>query len=246
MAVFLAALAIVDDLGAVLVIALFYAGQISWIALLAAAGILAALILANKMGCNSVPVFLALGVLLWLALLKSGVHATVAGVLLGMTIPVSCKPGKAGQPMLERMEQALQPWVAFAIMPVFALANAGISVNLGSFREAVTNPVSIGIFFGLFLGKQLGIYGAVHLLLRSKIAILSRQITMWQMYGVSVLGGIGFTMSMFTTNLSFGASETLEIAKLGIILASLLSAVTGLVILNVQRTEVRQKTPQAG
>lgn len=246
LAIFLAALAIVDDLGAVLVIALFYTGQISWIALLVAGGILTALILANRMGSDSVFLFLVLGFFLWLALLKSGVHATVAGVLLGMTIPVRSGSGSGGRPMLERLEHALQPWVAFAIMPVFALANAGIALDTGSFREAVNSPVSLGIFFGLFLGKQIGIFGAVHLLLRSKLATLPRQATMRQMYGVSLLGGIGFTMSMFITNLAFGSNGVLEIAKLGIILASLLSAIAGLVILNVKVEEVRDQAYQAG
>ncbi len=228
--VFLAALAIVDDIGAVLVIAIFYTAQLAWIPLLCALGLLLALILANKLKCQTTVVFVALGFLLWLAVLESGVHATIAGVLLGMTIP---------RPMLERLEHALQDWVAFFIMPIFALANAGVAVDFGSIGKTLTSPVGLGIIAGLFVGKQVGIFGASYLMVRLKLAALPRHVRWIQLYGVSLLGGIGFTMSMFITNLAFRGDSALTAAKISIIAASMLSAVTGVGVLSQMSKQVK-------
>jgi len=241
LAVFLTALAIVDDLGAIVVIAVFYTGQVSWIALLVALGIMAALILANKLKEESTVLFIVLGILLWLAVLKSGVHATIAGVLLGMTIPVRSKKEASGSPMLYRLEHALQPWVAFGILPAFALANAGVSVDFGRFGEALANPVSFGIIAGLFFGKQIGIFGVSYLMLRLKIAGLPRHVTLRQLYGASLLGGIGFTMSIFVTTLAFQDKHIVETAKISIIMASLLSAFAGLLVLAAQGRKKKEK-----
>ena len=245
LAVFLAALAIIDDLGAVLVIAVFYTGRISWIALLTALGILTALILANRLRKNSTLLFMILGIFLWLAVLKSGVHATIAGVLLGMTIPVRSAEGSAEKPMLCRMEHALQPWVAFGILPLFALANAGVAVDFSRFGEIINSPVSYGIIAGLFLGKQAGIFGASYLMIRLKIAKLPNKVNMKQIYGASLLGGIGFTMSIFITTLAFPANGIVATAKISIIAASLLSAIAGLSVLAVQGSREKDRIRKA-
>ena len=234
LAVFLTALAIVDDLGAILVIAIFYTEKVSLMALLMAVVILTALILANKFRIKSVSIYLFMGILLWFALLKSGIHATIAGVLLGMIIPVKSTKGCSDRTMLSQLEHALQPWVAFGIMPIFAFANAGVSLDVGRLREIVISPVSIGIIAGLFLGKQMGIFGASYIMLKLKLASLPRKVTIKQLYGASVLGGIGFTMSIFIATLVFQNANVLATAKISIILASLLSAMVGFVLLSMQ------------
>lgn len=239
LAVFLTALAIVDDLGAILVIAVFYTKQISWMALFAALAVLLALVVVNKLRLESTLLFIILGILLWLAVLKSGIHATIAGGLLGMTIPVRKTAKNKGKPMLYRLEHALQPWVAFCILPLFALANAGVSVDFSRIGQVVLNPVSLGIIAGLFLGKQLGIFGASYLMIRLRIAGLPRHVTMRQLYGAGLLGGIGFTMSIFITTLAFQDSDTVAIAKIGITIASLLSAAAGLKVLAAQGMKER-------
>lgn len=241
LAVFLAALAIADDLGAVLVIALFYTEQISWAALLTAMGIFAALMLANRLREDSTALFIFLGFLLWLAVQKSGVHATIAGVLLGMAIPVRQRGDV--KPMLSRLEHVLQPWVAFGILPVFALANAGVPFDVSRFGEVITSPVGIGIIAGLFFGKQLGIFGTAYIMIRLKIASLPRNVTMKQLYGVSLLGGIGFTMSIFVTSLAFKTEEVITTAKLSIIMASLLAAAAGLLVLKLQGSKNQGEGP---
>lgn len=239
LAVFLTALAIIDDLGAILVIALFYTEQISWLALLTALGILLALLLANKLRVKSVALFLTLGILLWLALLKSGVHATIAGILLGLTIPVRSTGSSDETPMLHRLEHALHPWVAFGIMPVFALANAGVAVDLSGIGQVIANPVSIGIIAGLFVGKQLGVFGVAYLMIRFKLASLPGKVTMRHLYGVSILAGIGFTMSLFIATLAFQDEGLLAVAKTSIIIASIASAIGGLLVLDLKSSPVK-------
>jgi NhaA family Na+:H+ antiporter len=231
LAVFLTALAIADDLGAILVIAFFYAKEIYGPALLVSAVIVLLLVLANKKQSKSILLFVVLGILLWLGVLKSGVHATIAGVILGMTIPVRQKEGDTETPLLLKMEHFLQPWAAFGILPLFALANAGVSVDFSRIKDVVVNPVSVGIILGLFLGKQTGIFGVSYIMIRLKIAKLPRYVKLKQLYGASLLGGIGFTMSIFITTLAFYDTNTVAIAKISIILASLLSAVVGCLVL---------------
>jgi len=239
LAVFLTALAIVDDLGAILVIALFYTAHISWQALLTSLGIFILLFIANKMRAKSVALFLILGLFLWLALLKSGIHATVAGVLLGLTIPARTTP-KDKSSMLEWLEHLLEPWSAYVIMPVFALANAGVSIDLRAMGDVIANPVSLGIISGLFLGKQIGIFGTSYLMIRLGIASLPRRVTLSHLYGVSLLGGIGFTMSLFIATLSFQDAKLLATAKISIILVSLLSAFCGLLILGLNKSKEKR------
>lgn len=238
LAVFLAALAIADDLGAILVIALFYTAKISWIALFVAVVVFVLLVALNKLKVNALFPYLIFGLILWFAMLKSGIHATIAGVLLGMTIPATTN--SADEPLLNKLEHTLAPWVAYLIMPLFALGNAGVAIGLTEIKQAVTHPVSLGIFAGLFIGKQLGIFSASWLLIRSKLGSLPKQVTFEHLHGASLLGGIGFTMSMFIATLAFSDATMLGMAKLGIIMASLVAGLTGLWRLN--RLEPTPKT----
>ncbi len=228
--VFLTALAIVDDLGAIVVIALFYTHRISWLALAAGAVVFAGLLLANRLKVKYLAVFVMGGVLLWVCLQKSGVHATIAGVLLGMALPAGKNEDEHKTSMLHKLEHALAPWSAFVIMPVFALANSGVAIDMGNLTALILTPVSLGIIFGLFAGKQLGIFGFSYLLIKLKIASLPSRVTKRHLYGASVLGGIGFTMSLFISSLSFSDAISLSTAKIAIMTASVLAAVAGTLI----------------
>lgn len=226
--VFLAALAIVDDIGAVLVIAVFYTEQISWISLGMAGFFFLALIAANRTGARHPIIYAALGVGLWLAFLRSGIHATVAGVLLATTIPARDRAG-ARSPML-RFEHALLPWNKYGIMPVFALANAGVVLGAGAAR-VLADPISLGVICGLVLGKPIGIVLFSWLATQSRLATMLTGISWRQIVGVGLLGGIGFTMSLFVANLAFGDTVALELAKVGILAASIISGIAGAIVL---------------
>jgi Na+:H+ antiporter, NhaA family len=270
--VFLTALAIVDDIVAVLVIAFFYTSDISWGALGVGVVFLAALVVANLIGVGRTLVYALLGVGLWLCFLLSGVHATIAGILLALTVPAISfiNPGaflersryvldrfeQAGEkgenvlsneerqaalhalnhaayklePPLHELEHALHPWVVFAIMPIFALANAGVPLG-GGIGDALTSPVALGIVAGLVFGKQLGITLFAWLAVRSGISELPEGIRWRHIYGASWLAGIGFTMSLFITDLAFSDGTLVDAAKLGILVASLISGVVGWTIL---------------
>jgi NhaA family Na+:H+ antiporter len=236
LAVFLTALAIVDDLGAVLVIAVFYTAQISWNALASAGVILLLLFVANRAGVRYIWFYLILGIGLWLAFLKSGVHATIAGVLLGITIPLNSRGGVSESP-LHKLEHALHPWVAFAIMPVFALANAGVELKWDNFGEVLADPVTLGIIAGLFIGKQAGITAFSYLTVRLGLAALPDRVTWKHVYGAGILGGIGFTMSLFIASLAFKNGGLLATAKTAIIIGSLISGIAGIVILKAAGKE---------
>jgi NhaA family Na+:H+ antiporter len=270
--VFLTALAIVDDIVAVLVIALFYTSEISWGALGVGGIFLVALIVANLIGVGRTLVYALLGIGLWLCFLLSGVHATIAGVLLALTVPAISfiNPGaylersryildrfeKAGEkgenvlsneerqaalhalnhaayklePPLHELEHTLHPWVVFTIMPLFALANAGVQLG-GSIADALTNPVALGIVAGLIVGKQLGITLFAWLAVKSGVSELPEGIRWRHVYGAGWLAGIGFTMSLFISDLAFSDSRLVDAAKLGILVASLIAGVVGWVIL---------------
>jgi NhaA family Na+:H+ antiporter len=222
--------AIVDDLGAVAIIALAYTPSLApgWLA--AAAAILAAMALLGRRGVDLWWPYVLLGGLLWYAVLCSGVHATVAGVLAAFTVPL--KPGRwHGDSLLLRFEHGLAPWSAYLIVPLFGFANAGVS--LGTFSLAdVTDPVPLGVALGLFVGKQVGIFGAVTLLVRLGVADLPSGASWRQFYGVALLCGIGFTMSLFIGALAFGDGSHLnDAAKLGVLVGSTLSAVAGVLVL---------------
>jgi NhaA family Na+:H+ antiporter len=268
--VFLTAVAVVDDLGAVLMIAIFYTSEITWINLAIGAVIMVVLILCNLLGVRNPVIYSVLGIGLWLAFLFSGVHATIAGVLLAMTIPSKARVNdrefvkhsreiidefdqadegddflnesqrsslhvleeliEHAKAPLQRLEHELHPWVAYTIMPVFALANAGVVIG-SDFAAGLTSPVSLGIIFGLVVGKQIGITLFSWLIVRSGLADLPHGVTWLHIYGVSWLAGIGFTMSLFISSLAFGGSDQLETAKFGILIASLIAGVIGYFIL---------------
>lgn len=228
--VFLAALAIADDLGAVLVIALFYTDTLR-AAGLAAMGIVVALLLrANRLGIRALPVYGLAGLTLWAATLYSGVHPTIAGVLLAFTIPAHThRDGPSESPLL-RMEHLLLPWVTRLILPLFALVNAGLALDSGAAR-ALASPVALGVGLGLLIGKPIGVLGASWLAIRAGFGQMPSGATWRHLLGVSCLAGIGFTMALFVDQLAFGHGPNLEHAKLGILLASLLAGIAGCAVL---------------
>jgi NhaA family Na+:H+ antiporter len=271
--IFLTALAIVDDLLAVIVIALFYSSDTSLTALAAAAVILAILVAVNRLGVRRPLVYALLGIGLWIAILQSGIHATIAGVLLAMTIPSRTRidpsdfldrargfiadfGSQAGDdpdaahhaalwelegltesaqaPML-RMEHALHPWVAFLIVPLFALSNAGVPL-MGDPAAVATSPLVLGVIVGLIVGKQVGITLAAWLVVRSGLASLPQGVSWRHVYGAAWLGGIGFTMSLFVGDLAYRESPALALSKIGILAASVIAGVGGYLILRSTRS----------
>ena len=232
---FLVTVAIVDDMGAVAIIALFYTAKIDLVALASAAAVLGAMAACNRFGVKNLIVYLLLFALLWYAMLLSGVHATIAGVLAAMAIPFERTPGtpdSATSP-LHRLEHALHPWVAFAIVPLFGFANAGVDLS-GLTAEQIFAPLPLGIAAGLFLGKPVGIFGSVWIAVKLGIAGKLRGATWLQIYGVSLLCGIGFTMSLFIGGLAFpGDALLIEEAKIGILMGSLVAALTGYAVLRL-------------
>ncbi len=231
--VFLTSLAIIDDLGAILIIAIFYAAELSWPALGVAGLAGLGLYLLNRQGVVHPLPYLALGVILWVSMLSSGVHASLAGVILAIAIPLaSSKRGDDHASLLHRMERGLAPWVAFLVLPVFGFANAGVSLaDVG--HQSLFSPLSLGIIGGLFIGKQLGILLFVFLATRLGIAALPAGATWWQIYGVAILCGIGFTMSLFIGLLAFDDAEREAVVKLSVLVGSLASALLGLAVLLV-------------
>lgn len=230
---FLTTVAIVDDMGAVVIIAIAYTASIKGAALLSAAIIFGAMMAMNRAGVRNLVPYLIGFVLLWFAVLVSGVHATIAGVLAAFTVPVVTTPGTPDSPdsPLHKLEHALHPWSAFLIVPLFGFANAGISLD-GFGLESLLEPLPLGIAAGLFFGKQLGIFSLIWGAVKLGIAQRPRGSTWLQVYGLSVLCGIGFTMSLFIGMLAFASSPALiEEAKLGVIAGSLLSGVLGYIIL---------------
>jgi len=285
--IFLTALAIADDLGAVLVIALFYTQTINMNLLVAAIGLVGVLFLCNRAGIRYALPYVFLGLLLWLALLKSGIHATLAGVILAFTIPArpsytphqlnghldemkkmlrseSVNPEGEGmeesletdrmyamaeslekvsaavQSPQQRMEHHLSPWVTFGVIPLFAMANAGLDLSALPFRKVITEPVTLGVFLGLVLGKFLGISSFAWLAVKFGLARLPGGVRWRHILGAAWLGGIGFTMSLFIAQLAFAGSPLLfEEARLGIIMASLMAAIVGLTWLYVSARKSR-------
>ncbi|SBV31346.1 sodium-proton antiporter [uncultured Sphingopyxis sp.] len=230
---FLVTVAIVDDMGAVAIIALFYTAKINIAALGAAAAILAAMFALNRAGVKKLAAYLLLFLLLWYAMLLSGVHATIAGVLAAMTIPFERTPGAPDSQTspLHRLEHALHPWVAFAIVPLFGFANAGVDLR-GIGPDQLLAPLPLGVAAGLFLGKQIGIFGSVWLSVKLGIAGRLRGATWLQIHGVALLCGIGFTMSLFIGGLAFpGDALLVEEAKIGILMGSLVAALAGFAVL---------------
>jgi NhaA family Na+:H+ antiporter len=234
--VFLTALAIIDDLGAVIIIALFYTGGLSLPWLGAAAVVLAALVALNRMGVLRLAPYIVLGVVLWVVVLKSGIHATLAGVALALTIPLRPTPGIendfAASP-LHRMEHALHGVVPFVIVPLFGFANAGVSFA-GMSPATLAEPLTLGVALGLLAGKLLGVFGTVFVAVRLGIADMPASAGWPHLLGVALLCGIGFTMSLFIGLLAFADSEALQQSvKVGILAGSLAAAVLGALVLRL-------------
>jgi NhaA family Na+:H+ antiporter len=232
---FLTTVAIADDLGAVAIIALAYTDSLDTVALGAAAAILFVLYAMGKTGVRRLWPYLIGAGLLWFAVLLSGVHATVAGVLAAAAIPIVATPGTpdSAESPLHRLEHGLSPWVAFLIVPLFGFANAGVPLA-GVGLEQILAPLPLGIAAGLFVGKQLGIFAAVWLAVRFGLASRLRGATWVQVWGVAMLCGIGFTMSLFIGALAFpGDPARVEEAKLGILAGSILSALGGYLVLRL-------------
>jgi NhaA family Na+:H+ antiporter len=229
--VFLTSLAIIDDLGAILIIALFYASDLSPLALALAALTTGALFALNRLKVMLLFPYLALGAVLWGCMLFSGIHATLAGVVLAFTIPMGRRVGTnvSGSPLC-RLEHALSPWVAFLVLPIFGFANAGVALG-GIGASSLLEPLALGIVAGLFLGKQGGILGAVWLARRLGIAVGLKQVSARELYGVALLCGIGFTMSLFIGLLAFADPEREAMTKLAVLAGSLLSALAGAAVL---------------
>jgi Na+:H+ antiporter, NhaA family len=229
--VFLLALAIIDDLGVILIIALFYTSELSLSALAVAAAAIGLLFWMNRRGVDRLSLYLLVGTVLWVAVLKSGVHATLAGVIVGFMIP---NRGRCYVSPLKHLEHKLHPWSSYLILPLFAFANAGVSLG-GVSLASLAGPVPLGIMLGLFIGKPLGISLISWVAVRTGIARLPPGIRMRHIIAVSVLCGIGFTMSMFISSLAFhaGGIDYSTFSRLGILGGSTIAAVLGFVCLRI-------------
>ena len=231
--VFLLTLAILDDLGAIVIIALFYSGDLSLSSLAIAASAVVVLAVLNRRGVVSIAPYALVGVVLWAAVLKSGVHATLAGVLLALFIPLRVGD-KAERAPLRQLEHDLHPSVAFVILPIFAFANGGVDLA-GVSLDMLTHPIPLGIALGLFVGKQLGVFTFAWLAIKLGVARLPKGVNYIQVYAVSVLCGVGFTMSLFIASLAFEHSRqnVMVDERIGILVGSLISAAVGYLILRV-------------
>ena len=236
--IFLLALAIIDDLGAIVIIALFYTVDLSITSISIAAAALTVLVIMNQMGVAKKAAYIIVGVVLWTSVLKSGVHATLAGVALAFTIPLNCKDAEGNACSISKtMEHDLHYWVAFFVLPLFAFVNAGVDLRNVS-PEQLLGPVPLGIMAGLFFGKQLGVFGFSLLAIKLKLASLPENSNWMQLYGVSVLTGIGFTMSLFIDSLAFTDDALFEYAdRLAILAGSFASGILGYLVLRYARTE---------
>lgn len=235
--IFLMALAIIDDLGAIVIIALFYTAKLSVVSVIIASISLAVLIALNRFGVSKKAAYFFVGVILWVSVLKSGVHATLAGVALAFTIPLNAKD-ENNQPFspLKEIEHGLHFWVAFFILPLFAFVNAGVNVTQISFSQ-MAGPVPLGIILGLFLGKQIGVFGFSWLAIKLKLAKLPQESTWMRLYGVSVLTGIGFTMSLFISSLAFEDPAVFQFTdRLGILAGSFISGLAGYFVLKAGKS----------
>ncbi|WP_412486671.1 Na+/H+ antiporter NhaA [Shewanella chilikensis] len=223
--VFLLALAIIDDLGVIVIIALFYSSDLSMISLVIAAAAVIGLIILNRRGVTALGAYGVLGAILWVAVLKSGVHATLAGVIIAFCIPLRDKQG--GSPS-EHLEHTLHPWSTFLILPVFAFANAGVALG-GMSLESLVSPVPLGIALGLLLGKPIGVVLFSFIAVKLRLAELPEGIAWRHIIPMAVMCGIGFTMSMFIASLAFehGGVVYSDLARLGILIGSMLAAVVG-------------------
>ncbi len=234
--VFLLAIAIIDDLGAILVIAIFYSSDLSVNALTLSMLAFVGAITLNRMGVKKFAPYLILGIFMWVCVLKSGVHATLAGVLIALTIPLQSEKGE--EPVLHRIEHGLHPWVAFLILPVFAFSNAGVALG-GLSVSDLLEPLPLGIAAGLLVGKQIGVFGVTWAAVKLGLVRLPAGVNWVHIYGVACLTGIGFTMSLFIGSLAFETNEMMNAVRLGVLSGSVLSATLGYIVLRflANRTE---------
>jgi len=228
---FLLTLAIIDDLGAIVIIAIFYSGDLSVTSLIFAAVAIAGLFAMNLLGVKRIAAYVVVGIILWICVLKSGVHATLAGVIFAFAIPLRTQEDEPCP--LREMEHSLHPWIAFGIMPIFAFANAGVSLKGMSFGS-LFEPIPIGIALGLFLGKQAGVFGFSLAAVKLGLAKLPSDLNWRLIYGTSVLCGIGFTMSLFISTLAFDSSiaQNAISSRIGILVGSFISAIVGYLLLS--------------
>ncbi len=226
--IFLLAIAIIDDLGAIVIIAIFYTSELSINALAISMLGFAAAVVLNRMGIQRTAPYLLVGIVMWVFVLKSGVHATLAGVLIAFTIPLKAKD--VDEALLYKMEHGLHPWVAFLILPVFAFANAGVNFT-GIGIDDLLQPLTLGIAVGLFLGKQIGVFLATWIGVKSGIARLPENVSWKHVYGVACLTGVGFTMSLFIGSLAFTTADVMNAVRLGVVLGSVLSGIIGYLLL---------------
>jgi NhaA family Na+:H+ antiporter len=236
--IFLMALAIIDDLGAIVIIALFYTSELSTVSIVIASLALIILFMMNRMGVVRKAAYIIVGIILWVSVLKSGVHATLAGVALAFMIPLNSTDSKGNKFSISKeMEHGLHYWVAFLILPLFAFVNAGVDLKGISINEMV-GSVPMGIMLGLFVGKQVGVFGFSWLAIKLGWAKLPTSSTWIQLYGVAVLTGIGFTMSLFVDSLAYDDTQIFHYAdKLAILLGSFISGIMGYVILRLHKSK---------
>jgi NhaA family Na+:H+ antiporter len=235
--VFLLALAIFDDLGAIIIIAVFYTSGLSTLSLLLAAVVLAAMLVLNLAGVTRVAPYALLGIVLWVCVLKSGVHATLAGVATALLIPMRDADGESP---LKHLEHVLHPWVAFMVVPLFGFANAGVSVA-GMSLASLTGGVTLGIAAGLFIGKQIGVFGATFAAVKLGLGRLPEGTGWASIYGAAMLAGIGFTMSLFIGTLAWESADFAAPVRLGVLAGSLISGLAGYVLLRA--TMARSVSP---
>ena len=229
----LLAVAVIDDIGAIAIIALFYSGELDTGMLGAAAVVFVIMLALGRAKVQSTIPYILLAILMWAFVLKSGVHATLAGVAAALTIPLD---GKSDHGPLERMEHALHPWVAFLVIPIFGFANAGVTL-VGLQPSAVLEPLPLGIALGLLIGKQIGIFGFAWLAVKAKLAELPAEVNWRQIHGLSLLAAIGFTMSLFIGNLAFASAEQIDAVKLGVLGGSTIAAIAGYLLLKMALPE---------
>lgn len=249
--VLLLSLAIIDDLAAIIIIAIFYTEHLSFNALGISTIAFACAILLNRTGVKRITPYVLIGIVMWIAVLKSGVHATLAGVFLATCIPMQGKrtqdgepaPGLEGKSPLKRLEHALHPWVSFMIMPIFAFANAGVELSGMSFED-LGDTIPLGIILGLFFGKQIGVFLFIWLGDMLRLCQKPDGVSWIQIYGLSILTGIGFTMSLFIGTLAFSDPHLMSEVRIGVLIASSLSAILGYIVLYMT-TRGRASAPPA-
>ena len=235
--ILLLAIAIIDDIGAIVIIALFYTTEVSSLSLLLAGGGTALLFAMNRLGVVRTAPYILVGTFLWICVLKSGVHATLAGVIAALAIPLNAKDGSSP---LKHLEHFLHPWTAFLVLPLFAFANAGVSLA-GLQLEDLMAPLALGIAAGLVVGKQIGVFGFMFLATRIGLVKRPDGVTWLQLYGLACLTGVGFTMSLFIGNLAFVEPDQIETVKLGVISGSLISGLLGYGLLRLASSSNRAR-----